>query len=324
LLDEAEGITGPRVSLEVADYNLDARQEVKLENDHLIALVRPAQGGHVYELDVRHNKANVLATLDRRPEAYHAGVASGAGGPYESSKRVEGLNERLVYDRHPRKALVDHVYPIDVRLEDLIACRDVDRGDFATGAYLSKVVRQDDHVVLVMERPGWADGHAIEVRKTIRLDEGSPTLEIRYELEELPEGVPIRFAVEFNLAGMAGRADDRYYADADGRRLGMLDSRLDLATASSLSLTDEWLDLGVDLAWSVPAGVWCFPVETVSLNVAQYEGVYQSSSVTPHWVVTADASRRWEVTIRWTLDRVRRTGPAVESEPAADLIRSSA
>ena len=84
LLDEAEGLSGPRVSLEVADYNLDARQEVKLENDRLIALVRPAQGGHVYELDVRHCKTNVLATLDRRPEAYHGAIASGAGGPYES------------------------------------------------------------------------------------------------------------------------------------------------------------------------------------------------------------------------------------------------
>src|SRR5206468_7244802 len=40
LLDEAEGLNGPRASLEVADYNLDARQEVKLENDRLIALVR--------------------------------------------------------------------------------------------------------------------------------------------------------------------------------------------------------------------------------------------------------------------------------------------
>ncbi len=313
LLDEAEGLEAPRVALDVADYNLDARQEVKLENDRLIALVRPAQGGHVYELDVRHCKTNVLATLDRRPEAYHAGVASGAGGPYESSKRVEGLNERLVYDRHPRKALVDHVYPLDVRMEDLIACRDVERGDFATGAYLSRAIRQDDHVELVMERPGWADGHAIQVRKAIRLDEDSPTLEIHYTLEELPEGVPIRFAVEFNLAGMAGHAEDRFYSDPQGRRLGMLDSRLDLAESSGLGLTDEWLDLGVDLSWSVPGGVWCFPVETVSLNVAQYEGVYQSSSVTPHWVVTADPSRRWGVTIRWTLDRARR--PAAVEEP---------
>ena len=80
---------------------------------------------------------------------------------------------------------------------------------------------------------------------------------------------------------MAGHADDRTYSAPDGRRLGMLDARLDLADATGLRLTDEWLDLGVGLEWSVPGGVWCFPIETVSLNVAQYEGVYQSSSVTP-------------------------------------------
>ena len=67
---------GPRVALEVGDFNLDARQEVRLENDRLIALVRPAQGGHIYELDVRQTAINVLATLDRRPEAYHEAIAN--------------------------------------------------------------------------------------------------------------------------------------------------------------------------------------------------------------------------------------------------------
>src|SRR5207248_536456 len=75
-LDDAEGRTGPRVALDVADYNLDARQEVRLENERLIAFVRPALGGHVYELDVRPASTNVLATLDRRPEAYHGVIAA--------------------------------------------------------------------------------------------------------------------------------------------------------------------------------------------------------------------------------------------------------
>ncbi len=34
-LDDAEGRTGPRVRIEVGDFNLDARQEVRLENDRL-------------------------------------------------------------------------------------------------------------------------------------------------------------------------------------------------------------------------------------------------------------------------------------------------
>ena len=79
-LDDSEGIEGPRVGLAVGDFNLDARQEVRLHNDRLVAFVRPAEGGHVYELDVRHALTNVLATLDRRPEAYHGIVAAAATG----------------------------------------------------------------------------------------------------------------------------------------------------------------------------------------------------------------------------------------------------
>ncbi len=133
-LDDAEGKSGPRVSLEVADFNLDARQEVRLENERIIAFVRPAMGGHIYELDVRHALINVLATLDRRPEAYHGTIAEAAAsggsqhhdGPVSIHDRVvlkqEGLDRLLVYDRHPRKALVDHFYPLDLHFHDLIAC----------------------------------------------------------------------------------------------------------------------------------------------------------------------------------------------------------
>ncbi len=67
-LDDAEGKTDPRVALEVGDFNLDARQEVKLENESLVVMARPAQGGQIYELDVRQTAINVLATLQRRPE----------------------------------------------------------------------------------------------------------------------------------------------------------------------------------------------------------------------------------------------------------------
>ncbi len=315
-LDEAEGLVGPRLTLDVADFNLDARQEVRLENDRLIAYVRPAMGGHVYELDVRHAATNVLATLDRRPEAYHATIAAAAAsgsdrydGPPSILDRVvlkqEGLDRLLVYDRHPRKALVDHFFPIDLDLGDLIACRDVERGDFATGTYLSRVVRGPDHVALVMERPGLADGHPIQVRKTIALEAESDVLDVHYVMEELPEGVPLHFGVEINLAAMAGHAQDRHYSDPSGRRLGMLDARLDLGDSDGLTLTDEWLDLAVGLRWSRPAALWCFPIETVSQSEGGFEGVYQSSAVLPRWTITADATRRWDVRIRWTLGPAR-------------------
>ena len=68
----------------------------------------------------------------------------------------------------------------------------------------------------------------------------------------------------------------------------MLDARLDLPHTPGLTLTDEWLDLSVGLSWSQAAGVWCFPIQTVSQSEAGLEGVYQSSAIMPHWHVTAD------------------------------------
>jgi alpha-amylase len=315
-LDEAEGKTGPRVSLEVGDFNLDARQEVRLENDALIALVRPALGGHLYELDVRQSAINLLATLDRRPEAYHRAIAeamrlksngpSGDDAPASIHDRVvlkqEGLARFLIYDRYPRKALVDHFYAIDVSLDDLSAGRDVEKGDFVTGTYLAKAQRDSKRVALVMERPGDAGGHSIRIRKTIGLAAGSPALEVRYELFDLPRDICLHFAVEVNLAAMAGHAHNRYYSDPQGNRLGMLDSRVDLAHSEGLSLTDEWLELTVGLSWSKPGGLWCYPIETVSQSEGGFEAVYQSSAVVPHWHVTADESGRWDVQMNLALD----------------------
>lgn len=329
-LDEAEGKAAPRVELEVGDFNLDARQEVRIENDRLIAFFRPSHGGHLYELDVRGAGVNVLATLDRRPEAYHQTIldvirargsaehgAAHAGVDDKVVLKHDDLDDRLVYDDHPRKAFVDHFYPLDVTPDDLAACRDVERGDFVAGAYLARVKREGDRVSLAMERPGLADGRPIKVRKTIEAAAGSPELEVRYEIEEIPADARLHFAVEINLAGMAGHADDRYYSTPAGERLGMLDARIDRPHLDGLSLSDEWLDLSVGLTWSRPGGVWCLPIETVSQSEGGFEGVYQSSAVIPHWQVVGDESGRWEVAIRLAIGSCKPgpvAGPAPERQ----------
>src|SRR5690606_38046705 len=108
---------------------------------------------------------------------------------------------------------------------------------------------------------------------------------------DLPVGEPVHFAIELNLAAMAGHAEDWYLSDAWGHRLGLLDARLDLPHAEGVDLTDEWLGLGVSLRWSVPSGLWCFPIETASQSEGGFEGIYQSTAVIPHWRIAADESR---------------------------------
>jgi alpha-amylase len=334
-LEEAEGIAGPRARISAGDFNLDARKEVCLENDRLVAFVRPATGGHLYELDVRDSGVNLLATLDRRPEAYHRKIlaalalldgATGTFDPGQVRLKHKGLDQLLVYDRTPRKMLVDHVYPVDATLDDVISGRDIERGDFATGTYLAEMRRAADAVSLVMTRPGNADGHLVHVTKTVRLAAGRPGIEVTYRIDDLPPDRPIHFAVEMNIAGLAGHADDRSYLDLEDERLDFLDARLDLGLRDGLVLRDGWRDLDVALRWTVPAAVWCFPIETVSQSEGGFEAVYQSSAVMPHWLVTAGPDGSWSVTISLTADRTAvmpHTRPNGAAVAASKLVTAS-
>jgi 4-alpha-glucanotransferase len=205
----------------------------------------------------------------------------------------------------------------------LIAGRETELGDFAIGASLAKVQREAQRVSLVMERQGRALGQPVRLKKTIELSAGAPELSVHYEFDALPAGLCAHFAVEINLAALAGHAPDRYYSDPTGIKLGLLDNRLDLPHTRGLALTDEWLDLAIFLSWSQSAGLWCFPIETVSQSEGGIEGVYQSSAVVPHWHVTPDERGYWDVWIRWRLDRAAVTNASHERSSRMAAVSSS-
>src|SRR5690606_39807623 len=78
-LESYERNAGDRfVEYKVRDLNFDAQPEVRLENEHAVAFLAPAAGGHLYELDIRPIDLNLCASLGRRPEAYHEKVRNAA------------------------------------------------------------------------------------------------------------------------------------------------------------------------------------------------------------------------------------------------------
>ena len=100
LLDRAIGRPETWIEAAADDFNFDARQEVRLANDKLVALVAPSRGGQLYELDVRRIRHNLLATLARRPEAYHRKVLAGErparrpGGQHPRPRGVQAARSR--------------------------------------------------------------------------------------------------------------------------------------------------------------------------------------------------------------------------------------
>jgi alpha-amylase len=298
-----------RAEVRVRDFNLDQRPEIALGNRHLRAYVQPHRGGHIYELDLFSISHNLLATLSRRPEVYHrtilevAGVSETDAGWKALHEQVKfkqkGLDQLLFYDRYTRKSLVDHFYEPHTSLQDLCKLREVELGDFVEGEYRHEVLSKDAHegIGVRLERGGRVGGASVHLAKELFLPHRGDTLKIRYILSNLPPRQRLHFAVEFQFAGMAAGADDRYFYTAKQPRAGQLQTLQDLPDHDRIGLVDEWLGLDASLSLSRPGGIWAFPIQTVSQSEGGFELVHQSTAVLPHWHIEDDGSGRWEVTL---------------------------
>jgi 4-alpha-glucanotransferase len=315
LLDAAEGRgldenDTPWVELSSDDFNFDGRPEVRLASNRLMALVAPSHGGHLYELDVRAICHNLLATLTRREEAYHEAVRGGEKEPVGDVASIHdrvvfkqaGLDQRLQYDAHRRKSLIDHFYALDASLADVAASRYQELGDFVTGPFEAKLRRNPDRMQLQLTRDANVSGTPVRITKGLTLEAGGHALEIAYKLEGLPPGQQLHFGVEFNFAGLPAGCGDRFFHDVHGKSLGQLGTQLDLRDVDFIALTDEWLGIDVELRADAPMHLWTFPIETVSQSESGFELVHQSVVVHPHWYIKADREGRWATTMTLTLD----------------------
>ena len=309
LLDEAIGRRGAWIEATASDYNFDARQEICLANDALIALIAPAQGGMLYELDVRSICHNLLATLARRSETYHqkviAGPSDAEGHVASIHDRVvfkqAGLEKRVQYDDHLRKSLIDHFYSNETTLDEVVATEAQELGSFAASPYEARVRRNPDRIQIQLIREGLAEGQPLKITKGITLAAGGSTLEIAYLIEGLPTDRTLHFAPELNFAGLPSGADDRYFYDPS-QQLGQLGTQLDLRDTESLGLIDRWLGIDVGLTANRRTNFWTYPVETVSQSEGGFELVHQSVVVQPHWWINGDQHGAWSVTLHLSID----------------------
>ncbi|QDT36464.1 alpha-amylase/4-alpha-glucanotransferase domain-containing protein [Stratiformator vulcanicus] len=327
-LDVADGRQAESLTADVADFDLDARKEVRVTGESFVALLKPSRGGHLYEYDIRAINHNLLATLDRRPERYHETIRQHAArlkheaehgsaeqhhhGGHDEDEGVSihdlvhfkqpDLDQKLIYDRWPRKSLVDHFLQPGLSLEDFRRGEGV-IGDFETGVYETALRERPDRVEVAMARQGHVNRYSVEAEKTVAFDQAAPdTMSVTYRFSELPAGLPIHFGVEFNFAGMPAGADDRFFSLSGGERIGQLGTVQGIEETGEITLTDEWLGISAGLEVSEPASVWAFPIETISQSEAGFEAVHQSVMVMPRWEFLVPDDGTWEVTITMRVD----------------------
>jgi alpha-amylase len=321
IADAAEHGDGAWARAVTADVDKDGHAEVVLETDAQSLMFAPAAGGSLVEWDWRATGLNLINTLTRRPEGYHADLQEAAakgklillgqekGAPLAQTPGVVrvkelGLQDKLFYDWHRRTSLLDHVFANDVTLQDFSRSAYTELGDFVNQAYTAQLTQTGDRLTLKLARAGgvWRDKvcQPLRIEKTVSLAAGQLAVDVAYQLTNTgPASIGARFGVETNL-GIAGSDGPQAYSVWPGGELARLNVLHEFKSATEVALVHEWYGR-VILTADKPARWWQFPLETISNSDAGFERVYQGTSVTCHWPLELQAGETWAVHLRFRL-----------------------
>jgi len=318
ILRELKG-TSDQSRIQTLDFDKDGVKEILVETPHLNLYFDPQHGGHLFELDYLPKNFNLLNTMTRREEGYHRKLVEFA----ESQKNQEhsaqsgeavasihdlvvtkevGLEKYLIYDKYERKALIDHIFPLELTLQDFATTDYQEMGNFVNQPYEVESYKVEDDVAsLVFSRVGRIKQDenrvAVKLTKKIRVSTKDARMEVEYILEPLTDTtLSFKFAVEFNFSLLAGDAPDRYYYSKNTEiHPNRLKSQGELHNANHLGLVDEYNGFKIDLESNKPGDIWHLPVETVSLSEAGFERVYQNSSIL--FIFPIELNKKWQVKI---------------------------
>ena len=277
------------VSYTEQDIDLDGAGEVILKNRHLALYIAPSKGGALLEADVRDNHFNITNVMTRRKEAYHEIIADkqihhpSAQQPVTihdmTSVKEDALDQKLIYDWHPRYSFVEHfLLPQTIELDRLYRNEYRDLGDFTLEPYT--LVRHEGNTVLLSR-----DGHLLydsrkiplRIEKSFRILE--KRLEAGYRVTNLSDRkFEISMLVELNLTllGTDGQRSITINRGGEKDRKGM-DDYLNYGTIDSLELLDQWQRLGIKISTPSLASLFTYPIETVSASEEGLERTYQGT-----------------------------------------------
>lgn len=301
------------IEVENYDFDCDGSDEVLITTPVISLVVDTHEGGMITELDYRPASFNILNTLARRPEVYHSKILSSngqshdEGGPssiHDIARFKEAdLHLHLHYDSYRRGMLIDHIFGNDTSLLSVMQNKHEDAGGFPYSPYHSSIKDIRNGKIVVLEGEGVIEGTTIGISKNIKIEDGSPDLEINYSIKH-KSGNPrdIWFGPEFNFAMLDGRSDlCRYYTDGGYLEDSGQTSKGENTEVSFFGIENKLAAIKIGLSFSETCTLWRFPVETVSQSESGFEKEYQSSVLIPHWKFSLRQGSEWAVRIRLTI-----------------------
>jgi alpha-amylase len=315
LLDQAPAGNDPAEPVRQEDFDADGNDEILIEQPTFATIIRPADGGTVSSLRFKPAEVELVNSLRRRPEAYHALVrqrVTSKQAPREGPASIHdmvlskeaNLDALLRYDRYARHAFRTYVFPAGKQWKDFEYLSLQENEALAQGPWKAVLPRSRTHDGTVkLEKQASLRLNDCEMRVhaqkllTSTVSGAAWHIECRSTLSTdrpCPTGLALGLELVFNL--LAADAPDRYILGKLVRR--PLEFRGEIE-APSLLLVDEWqrVKIHLDARPSVD-GWWIVPIETISQSELGFERVYQGSAILAVWKIEPPSWRTLTCTLR--------------------------
>jgi alpha-amylase/alpha-mannosidase (GH57 family) len=293
-------------ALQLADYNADGVEEVKLGSDQINAIFTPTFGGAMYELDFLPRHFNIGNSLASRLEGYHEKMLqkpttdapdSDTASIHDITKGVdESIRSKLKYDWHNRYSFLDHFLPPATTLQELEDREYSDMGDFVNQPYELSI----DGDSAVLSRDGHlypeAGPQAIAVEKRAVVKDG--LLEVDYTLRYGGDvDCETIFAPELNFSMLGGSDTEIRYISGKWTKQKMTSSGVRIGV-TEFGIDDRRKKLMINIITDKKANFWFYPAQTVSQSESGFELNYQSSVILPHWLLVLKPGKEYTFKVK--------------------------
>ncbi len=309
--------------VEQGDLDADGHEEIILNTDRQVLTFKPSYGGALVEWDWRPLGYNLLNTMTRRREGYHAELLTAAeegrlvlpdqpDRPNGVRVKEPDIHTRLFHDWYRRLALLDHFLHPDTTLDAFYRAQYGEQGDFVNQPYRATVEVKEGAagITLALLREGtvWVGDRPLPVRveKRVTVVPSGDLITVLYRLSHQGDSLALlRFGVEFNWGIVGGGSERAYLRAMRGRESAArrLSATGEIREVTGLTVGPLFPGKGgeVTIAITHPATLWHFPLEAVSNSEAGYERVYQGTCTLIWWDIALEMGEFWEVTLQASL-----------------------
>ncbi len=321
LVDNVLGYLNEGFITKTIDLDNDGNEEIIVEGRQFNLYLSPAEGGSIFEWDVRKPPYNVLSTIRRKKEGYHKDLvakkhdatADNVDGEVKSIHEVlrvklDGKDIRPVYDDLPRSSLLDHFFDNRISMGDFQLNSYNERGDFTREPYDCNIDLKGDQCTLSLHRNGIIRTGSIEVKldiqKMLIVEAHRRNIRIKYRFVNVGNSsLDIIWGNEWNINLLGGGHNDYAYYKAGEVDTGdtHLDSCSELMPVSEFSIGNSYLGVEMNLEIDRPVRLWLFSIESLSNSEGGIEKIYQGNCLVIILPLQLDPGQHTEFNYIWSI-----------------------